>query len=69
MNATTGDRIQINGRQVGQPTRLGTIVETRGSGGAPPFLVRWDGAQDAVLVFPGPDARIAPAGAAAPARA
>jgi hypothetical protein len=39
----------------GPPT--GEIVEVRGAGGEPPYLVRFDDGHTA-LVFPGPDAII-----------
>jgi hypothetical protein len=34
------------------------IVEVRGPGGTPPFVVRWDDPGHEVLFFPGPDAVI-----------
>ncbi len=37
--------------------RTGEIVEVRGAGGEPPYLVRFDDGHTA-LVFPGPDAII-----------
>jgi hypothetical protein len=42
---------------VGHPGRTGEIVEVRGAGGEPPYLVRFDDGHTA-LVFPGPDATI-----------
>ncbi len=42
---------------VGHPGRTGEIVEVRGAGGEPPYLVRFDDGHTA-LVFPGPDAVI-----------
>jgi hypothetical protein len=40
-----------------QPKRTGEIVEVRGAGGEPPYLVRFDDGHTS-LVFPGPDAII-----------
>jgi len=37
--------------------RTGEMVEVRGAGGEPPYLVRFDDGH-AALVFPGPDAVI-----------
>jgi len=42
---------------VGQSDRIGEIVEVRGAGGEPPYLVRFDDGHTS-LVFPGPDAVI-----------
>ena len=58
MYAHVGDHIHVNGRRVGGPVRDGTIIEVRGSNGAPPYLVRWVGIQNPALVYPGPDARV-----------
>jgi hypothetical protein len=59
MEATIGDQIRIHGSTVGHPDRDGEIVEVRGAGGAPPYLVRFAGGQTRLL-FPGPDAVIIP---------
>ena len=57
MQATVGDRHNVHASTVGQPERTGEIVEVRGAGGEPPYLVRFDDGHTA-LVFPGPDAII-----------
>lgn len=57
MRAEVGDRLHVHGRTVGLPDRVGEIVEVRGSGGAPPYLVRFDDGHES-LVFPGPDATV-----------
>jgi Domain of unknown function (DUF1918) len=57
MQAAVGDRLQVHARTVGHPERTGEIVEVRGAGGEPPYLVRFDDGHT-VLVFPGPDAII-----------
>jgi len=59
MRATVGDRFHVRGNIVGQPERTGEIVEVRGAGGEPPYLVRFDDGHTG-LVFPGPDATIEP---------
>jgi amphi-Trp domain-containing protein len=57
MQATKGDEIIVRGNQVGAADRRGVIVDVRGAGGAPPYMVRWsDGHED--LFFPSSDASI-----------
>ncbi|MEQ4207239.1 DUF1918 domain-containing protein [Actinopolymorpha sp. B17G11] len=55
MHARVGDRLHVFGRHVGNPERMGQIVEVRGEDGSPPYVVRFDDGHEA-LVFPGPDA-------------
>jgi Domain of unknown function (DUF1918) len=50
-------RFHARGNIVGQPERTGEIIEVRGAGGEPPYLVRFDDGHTS-LVFPGPDAII-----------
>lgn len=57
MQAAVGDRLRVHGNMVGQSERLGEIVEVRGAGGEPPYMVRFDDGHTS-LVFPGPDAII-----------
>jgi hypothetical protein len=57
MRAAIGDRFHVRGNIVGQPERAGEIIEVRGAGGEPPYLVRYDDGHTC-LVFPGPDAII-----------
>ena len=57
MQAAIGDRFHVLGNIVGQPERTGEIIEVRGAGGEPPYLVRFDDGHRS-LVFPGPDAII-----------
>ena len=57
MQAAAGDRLRVRGHIVGQSERIGEIVEVRGAGGEPPYLVRFDDGHTS-LVFPGPDAVI-----------
>jgi hypothetical protein len=44
---------------VGTPDQTLEIIEVRGSDGAPPYLIRRDDGQEA-LVFPGPDTSVEP---------
>ncbi|MBW8804353.1 MAG: DUF1918 domain-containing protein [Catenulispora sp. 13_1_20CM_3_70_7] len=57
MRASVGDRLHVHGAIVGQADRVGRIVEVRGAGGAPPYVVRFEDGHEG-LVFPGPDAVI-----------
>ena len=57
MQAAVGDRLHVHANIVGHPERTGEIVEVRGAGGEPPYLVRFDDGHTG-LVFPGPDAII-----------
>ena len=41
MQASVGDRIIVRATHVGGPNRDGEIIEVRGSGGGPPYVVRW----------------------------
>lgn len=56
MQASVGDRIVIRGHRVGQAIRDCEVVEVRGSGGGPPYVVRWEDSDHDSLFFPGPDA-------------
>jgi hypothetical protein len=55
MQAAIGDRLCIHGNCVGQPNKIGEILEVKGKAGGPPYLVRFDDGHTG-LVFPGPDA-------------
>jgi hypothetical protein len=53
-----GDRLVLEGNRVGEPRRIGVIMEVRHDDGTPPYLVRWLDSGHEALVFPGPDARV-----------
>lgn len=57
MQANTGDRLHVYGNTVGEPDRIGEIVEVRGENGEPPYVVRFDDGAE-TLMFPGPDAAV-----------
>ena len=59
MEAMIGDQLRIHGNTVGQPDKHCEIIEVHGSGGEPPYLVRFPDGQTRLL-FPGPDAVIIP---------
>ncbi|MEX1124886.1 MAG: DUF1918 domain-containing protein [Acidimicrobiia bacterium] len=56
MRAKPGDHLVIQGHHVGEAEKEGEILEVRGDGGKPPFLVRWSDEERETLVFPGSDA-------------
>ena len=64
VRAAVGDRITVHGLHVGDATRCGEVLEVKGAGGEPPYVVRWDDGHEAVFV-PGSGVRVDPAGAAA----
>ena len=41
MKAQVGDELVVKGRHVGDPDRIGVIIEVIGQAGGPPYLVRW----------------------------
>jgi uncharacterized protein DUF1918 len=56
MQANAGDRIVVKGHRVGDPERRCEVVEVVGTGGGPPFRVRWGDSGEESLFFPGSDA-------------
>jgi hypothetical protein len=56
MQAQAGDRLIIKGHYIGEPDRDAEILEVRGPGGTPPFVVRWEEDGRTGILFPGPDA-------------
>lgn len=57
MHAVVGDTIAVPGRHVGETGRLGEVLEVRGTGGTPPYKVRWEDGHEAVC-YPGPETRV-----------
>lgn len=57
MQAQVGDRLVTESNKVGSARREGEIVEVRGEGGAPPYVVRWTDGHEG-LVYPGDDAHV-----------
>ena len=58
MEARVGDEIVGPGHKVGQVSRIATVIELRGEGGQPPYLVRWKDDGHEGLYFPGTDAGV-----------
>jgi CBS domain-containing protein len=57
--ARPGDRLVIAPHHQGEPPRDAEVLEARGAGGGPPYLVRWEDTGRVSLHYPGPDAAIA----------
>ena len=57
MHAVAGDTIAVPGRTVGQPGRLGLVVEVKGEDGHPPYVIRWEDGHEAIC-YPGPETRV-----------
>ena len=62
MQAKAGDWLVVHSRRVDEPVREGLVLEVPHADGSPPYLVRWLDDERPVLVFPGSDARVQPAG-------
>lgn len=57
MHAQVADRLVIHGAKVGQPDRIGEIVELVEGHGAQRFRVRWSDGHESIYT-PGPGAEI-----------
>ena len=57
MHAVAGDTIAIPGARVGDPGKVGVVLEARGPDGRPPYRVRWEDGHEAVC-YPGPETRV-----------
>ena len=42
VEARVGDRIVVRSTHQGEAERTGRVLEVRGEGGGPPYVVRWD---------------------------
>jgi hypothetical protein len=58
MKAKVGDRLVIEGTNLGEPRRVGVVTEVSHQDGSPPYMVRWVTDDHETLVFPGPTARV-----------
>jgi CBS domain-containing protein len=64
LRASAGDKLTIAAHHQGEPPRDAEILEARGPGGGPPFLVRWEDTGRTTLHYPGPDAAVVHLGTA-----
>lgn len=63
MHAKVGDRIVVEGAQLGQPRRVGQILEVRQQGDVVHYRVRWADGHETIY-FPGADAHVESGGRA-----
>jgi hypothetical protein len=62
MDANIGDRLVVDGKQIGRSRHTGEIVEVlRGADDSQHYRVRWEDGHESI-VFPGTDARVEHAG-------
>lgn len=59
MEGRVADRLVVRGARVGQPPRVGEIVEVMAGHGPGPYRVRWSDGHES-LFSPGPDTMIDP---------
>ncbi len=57
MHAKVGDHLLVTSQHVGERARHCEVLEVRGPGGEPPYLVRWSDGHEG-LYFPAGDAVI-----------
>lgn len=53
-----GDRLVVTPHRQGEPPRDAEVLEVRGAGGGPPYLVRWEDTGRVSLHYPGSDSVI-----------
>ena len=60
MQARVGDRIVVRSTHQGEPERTGKVLEVRGEGGGPPYVVRWDPDGHTGVFFPAGSCTVVP---------
>ncbi|RBY78762.1 DUF1918 domain-containing protein [Geodermatophilus sp. TF02-6] len=63
MEARVGDRIVVRSTHQGEPERTGEVLEVRGQGGGPPYVVRWDPDGHTGVFYPAGTCAVVPAAA------
>jgi Domain of unknown function (DUF1918) len=58
MKALVGDRLVINGTNLGDRRRVGIVIGVAHPDGSPPYVVRWLEDDHESVVFPGPTAHL-----------
>jgi hypothetical protein len=58
MKANVGDRLVIDGTNLGERRRIGVVTKVSHPDGTPPYVVRWINDNHESVVFPGPTARV-----------
>lgn len=64
MRAKVGDRLVIDGTNLGDRRRAGVVTRVGHPDGTPPYVVRWEDDDHESVVHPGPTARVEVGGAA-----
>ena len=60
MIAHVGDRIVLEAAHLGEHRRVGLVTAVEREDGSPPYRVHWLDDGRTTLIFPGPEAHIAP---------
>ncbi|MGY1735722.1 DUF1918 domain-containing protein [Geodermatophilus sp. SYSU D00684] len=60
MEARVGDRIVVRSTHQGEPDRTGRVLEVRGQGGAPPYVVQWDADGHTGVFYPAGTCTVVP---------
>jgi hypothetical protein len=58
MKAMVGDRLVIDGTNLGDRRRVGIVTGVAHPDGSPPYVVRWLEDDHESVVFPGPTAHV-----------
>lgn len=58
MKAAVGDRMVVASGTNDRPVRDGEVIEVRGPGGTPPYVVRWADNGHESIFWPGPDSHV-----------
>lgn len=58
MKAQIGDRVVVEGTNLGDRRRVGIVVRLRHPDGTPPYVVRWLDDEHESLMFPGPTTHV-----------
>jgi hypothetical protein len=58
MKAQIGDRVVVEGTNLGDRRRVGVVVRLRHPDGTPPYVVRWLDDDHESLMFPGPTTHV-----------
>jgi hypothetical protein len=60
VEAQVGDRIVVHSTHQGEPDRTGRVLEVRGQGGGPPYVVHWDPDGHTGVFFPAGTCAVVP---------
>jgi Domain of unknown function (DUF1918) len=58
MKAKVGDRLVINGTNLGDRQRVGVVTGVAHPDGSPPYVVRWLEDDHESVLFPGPTSHV-----------